>query len=45
MLLPEFKKLSKKLDRALGLPDFWNYAAFVAPSTILLKDGALLAGF
>src|SRR5689334_22443525 len=45
MLMPEFKKLSKKRDRALGLPDLLNYAAFVAPSTILLKDGALLAGF
>ncbi len=45
MLLPEFKKLRKKPDHAVGLPDLLNYAAFVAPSTILMKDGALLAGF
>jgi type IV secretion system protein TrbE len=45
MLLPEFKKLTKKPDRTLGFPDLLNYAAFVAPGTILLKDGALLAGF
>jgi type IV secretion system protein TrbE len=45
MLLSEFKKLAKKPDRAFGLPDLLNYAAFVAPGTILLKDGALLSGF
>ena len=45
MLLPEFKKLRKKPDHAVGLPDLLNYAAFVAPGTILMKDGALLAGF
>ena len=45
MLLPEFKKLRKKPDRAVGLPDLLNYAAFVAPGIILMKDGALLAGF
>jgi type IV secretion system protein TrbE len=45
MFLPEFKKLRKKPDRAFSLPDLLNYAAFVAPGTILMKDGALLAGF
>src|SRR5260370_8244882 len=45
MLLPEFKKLRKKPDHAVGLPDLLNYAAFVAPGTILMNDGALLAGF
>lgn len=28
MLLPEFKKLRKKPDHAVGLPDLLNYAAF-----------------
>lgn len=45
MLLREFKKHARKADRAPGLPDLLNYAAFVAPGTILLKDAALLAGF
>ena len=45
MLLAEFKKLTSKADHRLSLPDLLNYAALVAPGTILLKDGALLAGF
>src|ERR1700730_4279309 len=45
MLFPEFKKLLRKPDRLLALPDLLNYGALVAPGIILMKDGALLAGF
>lgn len=45
MLLREFKPLAKQPDRNPAFADLLNYAAFVAPGSILLKDGALLAGF
>jgi len=45
MFLREFKDLRRKRDHLVGLPDLLNYAALVSPGVILLKDGALLAGF
>src|SRR5579872_284644 len=45
MFLKEFRDLRKKPDRLQGLPDVLNYAALVLPGVLLLKDGALLAGF
>ena len=44
-MFKEFRNLRRKPDRLTGFPDLLNYAAFIDPGILLLKDGSLLAGW